>query len=381
MNQAPFELNPNCLAARLARPELLTLVPYQSARRIGGSGEIWVNANESPFNRSGIEGANRYPECQPPGLITAYAAYAGVDVNELVCGRGADEAIELLIRTFCVPGKDSIGIFNPTYGMYAISAATFNVAVKSLPLGDDFTLPLKEESDGNSDGKSDNSDDLSAFDGCKLVFVCNPNNPTGTVLPLGDIATLARRFPNALLVVDEAYIEFARTEDGKPLVSATSLMQEFSNLVVLRTLSKAFGLAGARCGFLLANREVCELVMRVIAPYPVPVPVSRLGEAALSEQGIAQMRADVNELIEQGKRIIAALNASGLTTAPSGGNYVLAFSDKVDALAKALASAGIVARRYAHPRLAQAIRISFSDKRDTDAIIAAIKAFGAQGAK
>ncbi|MCH4294265.1 histidinol-phosphate transaminase [Shewanella sp. 3B26] len=344
------------LAARLARPELLSLEPYQSARRIGGSGEIWVNANESPFNRTGIDGANRYPECQPPGLISAYAAYAGVAANELICGRGADEAIELLIRTFCVPGKDSIGIFSPTYGMYAISAATFNVAVNTLPLAEDFCLP----------------EDISALTGSKLVFVCNPNNPTGTLLPLGEIARVAKTFPNALVVVDEAYIEFARNPDGSPAQSATGLMAEFGNLVVLRTLSKAFGLAGARCGFLLASASVCELVMRVIAPYPVPVPVSVIAEKALSVQGVAQMCADVVLLNKQGARLSAALTDAGLRVLPSGGNYVLAFSNDVEALARALANAGIVARRYSHPRLKDAIRISYTSEQETDSIIEAI---------
>lgn len=344
------------LAGRLARPELLSLEPYQSARRIGGSGEIWVNANESPFNRTGIDGANRYPECQPPGLIAAYSAYAGVTANELVCGRGADEAIELLIRTFCVPGKDSIGIFSPTYGMYAISAATFNVAVNTLPLAEDFSLP----------------GDIASLSGSKLVFVCNPNNPTGTLLPLCEIARVAKTFPNALVVVDEAYIEFARNADGSPAQSATGLMAEFENLVVLRTLSKAFGLAGARCGFLLARPSVCELVMRVIAPYPVPVPVSVIAEKALSPEGIAQMRADVVLLNKQGARLAAALSDAGLTVLPSGGNYVLAFSSNIENLAASLTSAGIVARRYSHPRLKDAIRISYTSEQETDSIIEAI---------
>ena len=104
-------------AKQLARPELLELTPYQSARRIGGRGDIWINANESPFNNSDIDKLNRYPECQPPELIEAYAAYAGVNTQQLIASRGADEAIELLIRTFCVPGKDSIAIFGPAYGM------------------------------------------------------------------------------------------------------------------------------------------------------------------------------------------------------------------------------------------------------------------------
>ena len=146
----------NKLAARLARPELLDLQPYQSARRIGGRGDIWVNANESPYNNTEVEGANRYPDCQPPELIQAYADYAGVKPEQLVCARGADEAIELLVRTFCIPGKDTIVTFGPTYGMYGISAATCHIGVNELALNEQYQLPSPVEMAGSINGEKDN---------------------------------------------------------------------------------------------------------------------------------------------------------------------------------------------------------------------------------
>jgi len=333
----------------LARPELLTLTPYQSARRIGGRGDIWINANESPFNNSDLDKVNRYPECQPPELINAYSSYSGVKASNIIASRGADEAIELLIRTFCIPGVDSIACFGPTYGMYSISAATFNVAVTALSLTDNYQLPDAWPTQiGNA----------------KVVFICNPNNPTGTVLAKDKIEQAIQAAPNSIVVVDEAYIEFC------PDYSVADLLDQYPNLVVLRTLSKAFALAGARCGFMLASDAIIDLVMRVIAPYPVPLPVSELAVRALSPAGIDTMRTQVASLIEQGQRLSVALTAYGATVLPANGNYVLAKFDDVSAAAKRLSDSGVVARAYKDPRLADAIRFSFTNEQQTNLIIA-----------
>ncbi|WP_137221052.1 histidinol-phosphate transaminase [Shewanella sp. MEBiC00475] len=345
---APF--NPNTLA----RPELLTLTPYESARRIGGRGDIWVNANESPFNNSDLDKVNRYPECQPPELINAYSRYSGVKASNIIASRGADEAIELLIRTFCIPGVDSIVCFGPTYGMYSISAATFNVAVTALSLTDDYQLPDAWPSLIKK----------AQIDNAKIVFICNPNNPTGTVIAKDKIEQAIQAAPNSIVVVDEAYIEFC------PDYSVADLLGKYPNLVVLRTLSKAFALAGARCGFMLANDEIIDLVMRVIAPYPVPLPVSELATKALSQDGIDTMQTQVATLVAQGKRLSDALQAYGAKVLPANGNYVLAKFDDVGAAAKRLSDSGVVARAYKDPRLADAIRFSFTNEQQTNLIIA-----------
>ncbi|OEG72178.1 histidinol-phosphate transaminase [Shewanella colwelliana] len=336
------------IAERLARPELLTLQPYQSARRIGGEGQVWVNANESPFNNSDIDGLNRYPECQPPALINAYAKYAGVTAGQVLTSRGADEAIELLIRTFCVPGKDSIACFGPTYGMYAISAQTFNVGVNALRLNDEYQLP--------------NDIDVQVDD-AKLVFICNPNNPTGTVINPEVIEQVIAKLPDALVVVDEAYIEFC------PDYSVANLINQFDNLIVLRTLSKAFALAGARCGFMLANEMIIEMVMRVIAPYPVPLPVSNLACEALSPQGIDTMKQQVSQLKQNGLRLSEALLRIGAQVLPANGNFVLATFDNVTEIQNKLKQGGAVARAYKDPALANSIRFSFASDEQTDTLI------------
>ncbi|QBF84495.1 histidinol-phosphate transaminase [Shewanella maritima] len=335
----------------LARPELLDLVPYQSARRIGGNGDIWINANESPFNNSKLDGLNRYPECQPQELIDAYSAYSQVAARNIVTSRGADEAIELLIRTFCIPGKDSIAIFGPTYGMYKISASTFNVATTEVELTSDFQLPNNWQQQVGAP---------------KLVFICNPNNPTGSIINIDDIEATVASYPDAIVVVDEAYIEFC------PQQSAARLLAKYPNLVVLRTLSKAFALAGARCGFMLASEAIIELVMRVIAPYPVPLPVAKAATNALSPTGIATMQDQVRQLNEQGAALTEFLHTIASDVISPNGNFVLARFDNVEQIKQKLTQAGIVARAYGDPRLKDAIRFSFANEAQTQAIIRAL---------
>ncbi|MFT5789252.1 MAG: histidinol-phosphate aminotransferase [Shewanella sp.] len=342
------------LAQRLARPELLDLQIYQSARRIGGQGDIWINANESPFNNSDLEGVNRYPECQPPALIEAYSRYSGVASNCILTGRGADEAIEILIRTFCTPAKDAIATFGPTYGMYAISAKTANVAVNALQLTDDFQLPSDYAS--ILDNSANNAN-------VKIMFICNPNNPTGSVIPKAELIKVIDSNPQRIIVIDEAYIEFS------PEYSVAELVESRANLVVLRTLSKAFALAGARCGFLLANPDIIDMCMRVIAPYPVPLPVSELAVKALSPKGLITMQSQVDEMSQQGQRLAQALQTYGATVVKAHGNYVLAqFADKAAVLQK-LTQAGVIARSYSDIRLVDSIRFSFSNQSQTDYLI------------
>ena len=275
------------LIEKLICENLKALKPYESARRIFAGGdsnnETWLNANESPFaNNFSIDNAhfNRYPDCQPPSVLLPYAEYAGVQANQLLISRGADEGIELLIRTFCTPDKDRILICPPTYGMYAISAETCNVGIEKAPLNPDFSLDIPA---------------ISAYQGkVNLVFICSPNNPTGTSIDKAQLKQVLEHFADsALVVVDEAYIEFDAGNTWATELAA------YPNLVVLRTLSKAFALAGLRCGFTLANSDVIQSIMKVIAPYPVPEPVAQIAAQALSQKGLAQMAEQVDYLQQQ----------------------------------------------------------------------------------
>ncbi|MDU1297623.1 MAG: histidinol-phosphate transaminase, partial [Enterobacter hormaechei] len=242
----------------LARENVRRLTPYQSARRLGGNGDVWLNANEYPtavaFELS-QQTLNRYPECQPKAVIENYAQYAGVKPEQVLVSRGADEGIELLIRAFCEPGKDAAMYCQPTYGMYSVSAETFGVACRNVQALDNWQLDLQ--------GIADN------LDGVKVVFVCSPNNPTGQIIHPQDIRTLLEMTRGkALVVADEAYIEFC------PQATLAGWLSDYPHLVVLRTLSKAFALAGLRCGFTLANAEVINVLLKVIAPYPLSTPVA-----------------------------------------------------------------------------------------------------------
>lgn len=275
------------LIDKLVCENLKALKPYESARRIFAGGdsdsETWLNANESPFsNNFDINTAhfNRYPDCQPPSVLLPYAEYAGVKPEQLLISRGADEGIELLIRTFCTPNKDSILICPPTYGMYAISAETCNIGIEKAPLNADFSLDLPA---------------IFAYrDKVNLVFICSPNNPTGTSIGKHQLKQVLAHFSDsALVVVDEAYIEFDANNTW-----ATELAN-YPNLVILRTLSKAFALAGLRCGFTIANNEVIQSIMKVIAPYPVPEPVAQIAAQALSSNGLKQMSEQVEYLQQQ----------------------------------------------------------------------------------
>lgn len=276
------------LINKLMAENLKQLEPYESARRLFAAGEngqqqVWLNANESPFsNHYSIDESrfNRYPDCQPNAVIKKYANYAGVAPQNTLVTRGADEGIELLIRTFCTPAKDNILICPPTYGMYAISAETFNVGIHKAPLKLDFSLDL---------------DAICAYRGkVNLVFICSPNNPTGTSISQEQLTAVVEHFADsALIVVDEAYIEFDWQN------SWTNKLSDYPNLVILRTLSKGFALAGLRCGFTLANPAIIQALLKVIAPYPIPEPVAQIAAQALSANGLATLQKQVTFLQDE----------------------------------------------------------------------------------
>ena len=274
-------------AEQLARTELIDMVPYQSARRLFSSADaqntssveekIWLNANEAPGTgeyQISAENVNRYPDFQPENLLTAYSEYCGLAKEQVLATRGADEGIELIIRSFCKAYQDSILICPPTYGMYAISAENHGAGIVKVPLNSaDLTLDL--------DGLKQQVGKV------KVVFLCSPGNPTGNLLPQEQIIAAIELFKdNAMVVVDEAYIEFS------PEYSCAKLLSEFDNVIVLRTLSKAFALAGLRCGFTLANTDVITLLSKVIAPYPISAPVAEIASTALTS-GLSKMTKQV----------------------------------------------------------------------------------------
>lgn len=340
---------------KLARKQVQQLTPYMSARRIGGSGDIWLNANESPFNneyKTDFARLNRYSECQPKALIEAYAAYAGVKPEQTLTSRGADEGIELLIRAFCEPGEDSILFCPPTYGMYAISAETIGVNRKTVPLTPDWQLNLPEIE--------------ANLDGVKVLFVCSPNNPTGNLVKREDIiALLEMTKDKAIVVMDEAYIDFC------PEASTIDLLAQYPNLAILRTLSKAFALAGLRCGFTLANEELINVLLKVIAPYPVPIPVAEIAVQALSEQGLARAKFQVLDLNANRAYLQAGLSTlPGVTVYEGWGNYLLVEFANGDELFKAAWNTGIILR---NSPIENCVRISVGNRDECEKTLSFIR--------
>lgn len=329
----------------LARPEIRTLQPYSSARMEAAGGQIMLNANESAWEPMGDAGAgcNRYPDPQPDALLQPMASLYGVEREQLFVGRGSDEAIDLLVRAFCRAGHDAIIIQPPTFGMYAVSARIQNAAVIEVPLSSDFRLDVQAL--------------LAAVTpAVKLVFICTPNNPSGRSIPRADIVQIVQALAGkALLVVDEAYVEFSDES------SVADLIGRYDNLAVLRTLSKAWALAGARIGSLLANAEVIALIRRIMPPYPLPSPCIAAAVAELSPFGQATARENIAIVREQRETMRAALSRlSGVREVlPSDANFLAVRFDDAGTIYQRLLKAGIVVRdirRY--PQLQDALRIT-----------------------
>ena len=332
------------LVEKLVRKDVLNMVPYQSARREQSGGSCWLNANEAGGENNldvSLTNLNRYPDFQPQALITSYAQYAGVSNEQVLATRGADEGIEVLIRTFCTASKDNIVICPPTYGMYAISAAGHDVAVNIVPLTDELQLDLaalKQQNDA------------------KIVFICSPNNPTGDVINRNDIiATLEHFKEQAIVVVDEAYIEYC------PQLSVVNLLNEYPNLVVFRTLSKAFALAGLRCGFTLASKEIIAMMSKIIAPYPISNPVAHIAIQALSAQGLEIMQTRVaNTIVLRADTIEFLQKQSWLESCFSSvTNYVLFKANNAPQLFNYLINCGVLIRNQSKQlTLENCLRIS-----------------------
>ncbi len=344
----------------LARPEIRALTPYSSARMEARGGAVLLNANESawpPTGDTGI-GCNRYPEPQPPELVAALARLYGVREAQLLVGRGSDEAIDLLMRAFCRAGHDAIVIQPPTFGMYAVSAHIQGAEVITVPLGADFALDVEAT--------------LAAVTpAVKLVFVCTPNNPTGTQVPRRDLERLAQGLAGrALLVVDEAYVEFA---DEAGMADA---LDRFEHLVVLRTLSKAWALAGARVGCLLGHPDVVALLRRIMAPYPLPRPSVAAALLALSGWGQANAREHLAVVRAERTRMCEALRwlHNVREVLPSQANFLAVRFDDAAGAYQRLLAAGIVVRdvrRY--PNLGDALRITIGTPAENERVLAVLQ--------
>ena len=330
----------------LARPDIVALKPYEHASWEPSLERL--HANELPWRPAGddsLAGLNRYPEPQPRALVDGLAELYGVASSSLLVGRGSDEAIDLLTRAFCRAGRDAVLVCPPTFGMYSVSARIQGAEVLQAPLLAAGGFALDEEG---------------LIERCtaavKLIFLCSPNNPTGNLLDEAAILRLAQRLcGRALVVVDEAYIEFAT----RP--SLARLVAERPNLAVLRTLSKAHGLAGARCGALIADPQIIALLRKIIPPYAIPQLTLEAVLDRLTPAARAQSRSRLEVLLAERQRLSTALRRLPRVTKvwPSDANFLLAeFADAGAALARAREARLLVRDARGYPGLGRALRIT-----------------------
>jgi histidinol-phosphate aminotransferase len=340
----------------LIRANILQLKPYRSARQEYIDG-ILLDANEnafgSPINADGLS-LNRYPDPYQRLLRKKLAELNGVGDGNVFVGSGSDEAIDLLFRIFCEPASDSILTAEPTYGMYRVSANIHNVSVISSLLTPEFQL--------------DTGDILANVNrNSKMIFCCSPNNPTGNLLRGEDIRLICESVP-AVVVVDEAYIEFSKAE------SLSLYVQSYPNLVILRTLSKAWGLAGIRLGYCIADPIIIEYLMKVKAPYNVNLLSSHYALAVLEKP--KAMQSSVSAIIAERKRLKEALRSfkNVKNVYPSDANFLLVrFTESKQVLSELIGRGIIVRDRSGEPGLANCLRITVGTPEQNTLLLNALE--------
>ena len=316
----------------IARNAIVDFAAYSA--RGGATGALHLDANESPYAPPPVRGAenyNRYPEQQPPALVQRLADLYGTTTDRLMVGRGADEAIEVLLRTFIEDGKDNILICSPTFGYYKTCAQIQGAGIIDVPLTDDYDwdsaaiIKAAEETEN-----------------LKVIFLCTPNNPTGGIIKDDLVEQLCARFPNIIIAVDEAYEEFSTAPSYIPKTL------EFANLFIMRTLSKAYSLAGVRGGAAIADPRVIELMLKVLPPYPIARPVEDAILGALSPAAMSTHAARLAEWLSERERMVLALKKSPFITKiwPSNANFLLLNTKNTDELMAELARRNVKIRDY-----------------------------------
>jgi histidinol-phosphate aminotransferase len=344
---------------QLARPDILELKPYQHA--------AWdpslerMHANEMPWRAAGdnsTAGLNRYPEPQPQALVERMAQLYGVPARQLLVGRGSDEAIDLLVRAFCRAGQDNVVITPPTFGFYKVAARIQGAGVLEVPLlRDGFALDAGQV--------------IAAGLRAKIVFLCSPNNPTGNLLDeVAMLRVCTELAGKALVVVDEAYVEFC----GR--ASLTARLAEFPNLVILRTLSKAYALAGARLGTVIASEDIIGLLRRIIPPYAIPAStvdeVLALTEAPQRALSAARIRTLLDARASMHARLERCANVAQVF--PSDANFLLVECRDAARFFAAGKSAGLIVRDFSsYPGLANCLRISIGTPDQNQRLLAAVE--------
>jgi histidinol-phosphate aminotransferase len=309
----------------ILRENIKNLVPYSSARdEYQGEASVYLDANENAYGSPLAQQFNRYPDPLQSEVKKRLSEIKGVPPRNIFLGNGSDEAIDILFRSFCNPGVDNVILVPPTYGMYKVSANINDVEARNVPLTDDFQL--------NLEGIAEAIDKHT-----KLIFICSPNNPTGNSINRADVETLLANF-DGLVVVDEAYINFSRQK------TFIQELTEYANLVILQTLSKAWGLAGLRVGMAFASEEIIEVMNKVKPPYNINEASQQLALQALAN--INQVNAWIKETLIQRDNLVLQLKDFDfvLDIYPSDANFILVKTSDPRGIYNFLVEKGIIVR-------------------------------------
>jgi histidinol-phosphate aminotransferase len=334
----------------IIRNSIKALKPYSSARdEFQGIADVYLDANENPFPN----GKNRYPDPLQMALRTAFASVKNVDPSNVVSGNGSDEIIDLLMRVFCNPGVDNIITLPPTYGMYGVSAAVNDVEVKEVALTAGFQPDVQAI--------------LKAADEhTKLLFICSPNNPTANTIDSNIILELLALF-KGLVIVDEAYIDFC------PEKSVIRLLKKYSNLFVMQTLSKAWGLAGVRIGLGIGHPDLIKVLDKVKPPYNISVLNAEAALIALSNKTLMQQQVAV--LINQRNRLADQLSVYPFVEKiyPSEANFILVKVTRANLIYQQLINTGIVVRNRSTVLLCdECLRITVGTPEENNKLLLAL---------
>jgi histidinol-phosphate aminotransferase len=341
----------------ILRKNIRDLTPYSSARdEFQGEASIYLDANENSFGSPLESPYNRYPDPLQLKVKQRLSEIKGVPPRNIFLGNGSDEAIDILFRAFCRPGIDNVITVPPTYGMYEVSANINDIEVKKVKLLPDYQLDME----GIAEAVDDNT---------KLIFICSPNNPTGNSIDRQDIETILVNF-KGLVVIDEAYINYSRQK------TFIQELTEYSNLVVLHTLSKAWGLAGLRLGMAFASEEIIEVFNKVKPPYNVNEASQQLALQAL--QQVDQVNDWIRLTVTEREKLVKTLGGMNIVEKiyPSDANFILVKTIDARAIYEYLVNKGIIVRDRSKVELCEGcLRITIGTQEENQILTETLQKF------